>query len=658
MEKKIYIWVASVFVAVILLISAAVFINLKISNSYDNYIQATEQYNNSDFEKAKKNFKKITLFSPLKPMAIFREALCANKLEKTTEEIKLYNKLKRYHPRALVTPRAIYTEAKIHYQQKQTEKALQEFKLIVKRYPDTKYALASNYYIAQIDSEKYKDNPKKEREILNRIKKYLLEAPDGLYALKCAQLTEKYTLSDEEKILVGQVYLNNNDYEKALQYFEQTDISLSWPYLVQIYFTQKNYEKVQNFTKMGLSQASEITTKNQINSAYKAIDLYIKTFKDTKTALNSLLNNDSKNQSYDYIMYKNCQNSAGESQNACYNAIYKLYPNGNFAAESLANVFLNRLKNRDYQEALRLGKLHLMNYQKTKSSPKVIYWLYNTYKEKNNDKEAHTYYEKLMREYPDDYYTYLAFTKENKMQYILKTASIEPEPVEFPYADTKDKNLQALLQVEDYGLINMFYEDDGFVKSWILYQSGDYTNSSRLARDTMDKLEEKPAKEDLRWRLVYPVHYYEDIEQNSTSATDKTLMLSIIREESYFNANAKSPVGAMGLMQLMPSTANEIAEKVGYSLLNKNLLYDPKVNIKLGTLYFAYIKSLLSGKNQLAVLAYNGGFGAVKKWQKTIDNENFENFIENIPYSETQNYYKKVYRTYWNYLRIYNGIKF
>ena len=108
----------------------------------------------------------------------------------------------------------------------------------------------------------------------------------------------------------------------------------------------------------------------------------------------------------------------------------------------------------------------------------------------------------------------------------------------------------------------------------------------------------------------------------------------------------------------MPSTAKEIAEKNGLTLLNNNFLYDPKINIKLGKLYLAFLENSLSGRTQLAILAYNGGIGVLKQWKKNIDYDNFDDFVEQIPYSETQNYYKKVYRSYWNYLRIYNGLNF
>ena len=108
------------------------------------------------------------------------------------------------------------------------------------------------------------------------------------------------------------------------------------------------------------------------------------------------------------------------------------------------------------------------------------------------------------------------------------------------------------------------------------------------ARDAMEKIEDKPDKYDLRWRLVYPVIYYDEIQKHAqNTGNNAPLILSLIREESYFDPLAQSMVGASGLMQLMPSTANEISSKfgLGHAYLD---LFNPEVNIKLGNYYYEF----------------------------------------------------------------------
>ena len=107
-------------------------------------------------------------------------------------------------------------------------------------------------------------------------------------------------------------------------------------------------------------------------------------------------------------------------------------------------------------------------------------------------------------------------------------------------------------------------------------------------------------------------------------------------------------------MQLMPATAAEISSKYSLGLTKKEDLFNPEMNIKLGNFYYAYLKSMLEGRDVAAIAAYNGGVGALKRWQQSIHYNDTDEFVEQIPYEETRNYVKKVFRTYWNYVRLYN----
>ena len=198
--------------------------------------------------------------------------------------------------------------------------------------------------------------------------------------------------------------------------------------------------------------------------------------------------------------------------------------------------------------------------------------------------------------------------------------------------------------------------DDEFVKSWVLYKKGDYPHSMLVARDAMEKIKEKPDKYDLRWRLVYPVIFFDDIEKYSTETGNSTpLMLSLIREESYFDPLAQSAVGASGLMQLMPSTAGEINSKMGLGMNVYEALFNPSLNIKMGNYYYLFLKRNLEGYDISSIAAYNGGIGSIQRWKTSLHYNDTDEFVEQIPYPETKNYVKKVFRSYWNYIRIYNG---
>lgn len=135
---------------------------------------------------------------------------------------------------------------------------------------------------------------------------------------------------------------------------------------------------------------------------------------------------------------------------------------------------------------------------------------------------------------------------------------------------------------------------------------------------------------------------------------DRSLVHAIIRQESRFDLRAKSYSGALGLMQLMPKTAQYIAEKSDYTgtAVNQVALSDPQVNMTLGQ---SYVQYLLKGKyvkgNMISLLiAYNAGPGNLNKWRKNSNSKGDQLlFIETLPVKETRDYVAKVMSNYWIY---------
>ncbi len=153
--------------------------------------------------------------------------------------------------------------------------------------------------------------------------------------------------------------------------------------------------------------------------------------------------------------------------------------------------------------------------------------------------------------------------------------------------------------------------------------------------------------------LFYPLAFWGEIQEAaSLNNIDPYLVISVMREESRFDEEARSVAGALGLMQLMPQTAARLIKEMNSNKNNLNL-YNPKVNIIIGVYY---LKNLLKEFNSLpaAVAAYNAGEHVVREWLKSSDYKSADEFIEDIPYDETRNYVKKVIVSYLQYQRI-NG---
>jgi len=128
---------------------------------------------------------------------------------------------------------------------------------------------------------------------------------------------------------------------------------------------------------------------------------------------------------------------------------------------------------------------------------------------------------------------------------------------------------------------------------------------------------------------------------------DEALVYGIIRQESRFNSDARSRAGAMGLMQLMPSTARWVARQMDVKRFKTDMLAFPETNVQMGTYYLRRVMDAL-GHPILATAAYNAGPGRARRW---LDERPLEGAIytETIPFNETREYVKKVFTNAWYY---------
>ena len=151
------------------------------------------------------------------------------------------------------------------------------------------------------------------------------------------------------------------------------------------------------------------------------------------------------------------------------------------------------------------------------------------------------------------------------------------------------------------------------------------------------------------YKLDYTEYIYEYAEEYDV---DPMLIATVIRVESKFNRNIKSKSGAIGLMQLMEETALEEADEVGENINVTERLYNPEVNIRIGTKYIA--KLLNKYDNYLlAMAAYNAGMGKVDSWIEDGIIKDDGSDIEKIPLKETNNYVRKIARDYRIYKMLY-----
>jgi len=147
-------------------------------------------------------------------------------------------------------------------------------------------------------------------------------------------------------------------------------------------------------------------------------------------------------------------------------------------------------------------------------------------------------------------------------------------------------------------------------------------------------------------RVAFPMKVVEYISAKGLAGeADPLLVAAVMREESSYDPDTISRTGAVGLMQVMPSTAEFIARASGRGHLTAEALLDPETNISLGAWYLAYLWRKTKGDPVETIAGYNAGLNSVLQWRKRYPQEDDE-FIESIPFRETRNYTKKVLKSY------------
>ncbi len=173
-------------------------------------------------------------------------------------------------------------------------------------------------------------------------------------------------------------------------------------------------------------------------------------------------------------------------------------------------------------------------------------------------------------------------------------------------------------------------------------------------REALQKLPPPASIQRLYWELAYPKSYESLVEKFSADAhLEPSLVYALIRAESSYQSNAISRTGAIGLMQLMPNTAERVALANGKESFQEEELFEPAANIELGTQYLQFLTALFPEHFMYALAAYNAGEEATARWLGGKRNSDFDIFVEEIPYEETKGYAKKIYQSYWVYRWLY-----
>ncbi|MBF0338970.1 MAG: transglycosylase SLT domain-containing protein [Nitrospirae bacterium] len=331
--------------------------------------------------------------------------------------------------------------------------------------------------------------------------------------------------------------------------------------------------------------------------------------------------------------------------------------------ESLWHIAWAHYLTGDYEEAVEGFKLLYNNY----GDQRYLYWMARTLELMNKD--ATELYEKLTRK--GDYYSLLAYYKLGRQPELIELVEIKhtvrlngnpatgKEHEELRrLAVLLDLNIEDAIRNESLHIIRnaTSYDND------MMLEAGMMLNEAHMYRHSVLLAGKLPYSRKVH-RLLYPYAYRDIVDEASRrNSINPLLILSLMREESRFQDDAFSPAGAIGLMQLMPSTAAKYSarpgaswsgKEIGERIADKRDIFNVRKNILIGSYYLAQLVGD-SGCVPIALASYNAGEAAVDKWLKDGKYKNIDEFVEDIPYDETKNYVKRVLKTYFQYTKAAN----
>ncbi|GER00569.1 hypothetical protein JCM17845_11920 [Iodidimonas gelatinilytica] len=273
------------------------------------------------------------------------------------------------------------------------------------------------------------------------------------------------------------------------------------------------------------------------------------------------------------------------------------------------------------------------------------YWSARAAEAMNDPALARRWYETAAL-YPTVFYGQLAVDRLGDALNALKTRPLEPSP----QARTLFEQNPLVKAARILAKMGQDYPLGLFVRH--LAQQADTPEQSILAASLGQDLERPQmgviaAKAAVQDGAIMIENGYPVIALADAPADSHSLILSIARQESQFNPKAISHVGALGLMQLMPATANRMSRQLQKPYSRERLLSDPAYNLELGSTYFAQLLKRYDGAPMLALAAYNAGAGSVSRWLNDYGDPRIQatdpiDWIEMIPYSETRNYVQRV----------------
>ena len=615
-----------------------------------------------------------------------------------SKSLELLNRLLRDFPKSRLVPHAKFYLGKLYFNRGELEKAHETFAALIKNYPKTDLVPESMFFVGII--------LEKQKKIINAYETYMkifhhyplnefaMKAEEKIREMKMAKIKvpefPPSLISKRIELLMnkGEFSLASRECKKYLKIYKKgrffQDLTFN---LAKAYNSMRKREEVLQIYKPFIAKYP--TSSRVPEALYKTSTTYwnlgnhSKAIAYSKKVINKFPYSSYAERAYYNMGRISIQNKRYSQAISQFQKMAKIFPRGTFAASAHWQIGWINYITGDYRAAAKKFAEAATRYHDSELRDMFLYWAGKANEKTGENKIARSFYKKVAKEYPYDYYGHRGKVKlikesgnkvkiidpflQRKLAYLSddKKAEMKMSTVDqFHFVRTKE-----LMAVGDYENALKEVRMIGRRVSintpkkilWVgnLYlTTGGFINSQSMMEGFLRELPEEKHLElsSEYWKLFFPIAFRELVAEFAEDfKLDPFLIEGLMRQESSFNPDSLSRSGAIGLMQLMPATGENEFRKKYKGKFYEDVLFIPRINISLGSQHLAYLLKKAKGDTILALAGYNAGLTRALRWKRTLKTSDPDVFIEKIPFRETKKYVKKVLRNYFNYTMLYGN---
>jgi soluble lytic murein transglycosylase len=348
-----------------------------------------------------------------------------------------------------------------------------------------------------------------------------------------------------------------------------------------------------------------------------------------------------------------------------YTRMVDRFPAGVFAERGAWKAGWWAYREKSFAETIRIFERGVANFPRSDYRPSWLYWTARSYEQAGEQQKAIDRYRLVATDYLNSYYGRLAWQRLEALKQASVIPGIRRAVITPPTAPANLPLIRALISaglyrpaLNELQFAQRVWGDSSPLQATIALVHNKM-GSLRLGISAMRRAYPQfmaAGGEDLPQeilRVIFPIDYWPLLKGNAQAqGLDPYIVAALAAQESTFDPKIRSSANAIGLMQIIPPTGRRLARQVGVRNFSERSLENPEINARLGTQYFGDMVKEFGGYH-FALAGYNAGEQRVRRWNSEAPGLPQDEWIDNIPYFETQNYVKRILGTAEDYRRLY-----